>query len=454
LKQLGIDFECVGFSEIDKYAIKCFEQNHGGKNYGDIRNINPNELPDFDLFTGGFPCQAFSSAGKMKGETDPRGTLFYEIIRIAEVKKPKYMLLENVKGLTCGKFRNTFKKILSELNRIGYNVYWKVLNSKDFGIPQSRARVWFVCVRKDICCGIEMEKDKELDELHCSECGRIEHLNLMNFPKFKFPKPVKLNIFIKDILEENVDKKYYLSPLLQERFSKYLEDKETKIIRGRPIMPYEKGKRELHYKEYKEICPTLSENCASGDQKNMVYDKPMKKFTKDIYEINKENNLIRPSYVQFQNGHHSEAHRIYNPEGISQTLKPFGLKIYEKQEIIEDLKESGLELTKKGEKSLNRACGISNSSPRECGFKEDISPTLLGRDYKDPKIVNYGQLRRLTPKECFRLQGFLKDEINLDGLSDTQAYKLAGNGQDVNVVKKIFEELFALTTKNAEVKNG
>jgi DNA (cytosine-5)-methyltransferase 1 len=86
----------------------------------------------------------------MLGEADSRGTLFNEIIRIAEVKQPKYMLLENVKGLTCKKFKPTFNKILSELDRIGYNCYWKVLNSKDYGIPQSRARVWFVCFRKDI----------------------------------------------------------------------------------------------------------------------------------------------------------------------------------------------------------------------------------------------------------------------------------------------------------------
>ena len=151
MQKVNISHQCIGFSEIDKYAIQCFIQNHGDiKNFGDCRLINPNEIEDFDFLTAGFPCQSFSQAGKMKGELDTRGTLFYEIIRIAEVKKPKYMLLENVKGLTTKKFKDTFNKILSELDRIGYNVYWKVLNSKDFGIPQSRARVFFVCFRKDI----------------------------------------------------------------------------------------------------------------------------------------------------------------------------------------------------------------------------------------------------------------------------------------------------------------
>ncbi|MBE3128126.1 MAG: DNA (cytosine-5-)-methyltransferase, partial [Actinobacteria bacterium] len=213
LKQLGIPYELIGYSDIDKYANQCFKQNHCPEDVedklrlGDVRLINPNELPDFDLLTGGFPCQPFSVAGKRKGESDIRGTLFYEIIRIAEIKKPKYMLLENVKGLTNKTFKETFDKILSELDRIGYNVYWKVINTKDFGIPQSRARVWFVCFRKDIDKGI-----------------------------FQFPEQFPLTIFIKDILEEIVDSKYYLSEKLQERFSKYLEDKNKKLGNEEPAI--------------------------------------------------------------------------------------------------------------------------------------------------------------------------------------------------------------------------
>lgn len=149
LKKAGIEHEVVGFSEIDKYADKCWKQNHGDvKNWGDCTKINPEELPDFDLLTGGFPCQSFSIAGKGLGEQDTRGTLFHEIIRIAEAKKPKYMLLESVKGLTFKKHKDTFNKILSELDRVGYYVYWKVLNTKDYGVPQNRERVWFVCFHK------------------------------------------------------------------------------------------------------------------------------------------------------------------------------------------------------------------------------------------------------------------------------------------------------------------
>ena len=109
LKKANIHHEVVGFSEIDKHAIKIFKQNHGDiKNYGDITKINPNDLPDFDLLTGGFPCQSFSIAGKNLGVKDKRGILFFDIIRILKVKKPKYVLLENVKGLLQDEHKELF----------------------------------------------------------------------------------------------------------------------------------------------------------------------------------------------------------------------------------------------------------------------------------------------------------------------------------------------------------
>lgn len=143
LKKAGIKHEVIGFSEFDKFASEIFELNHPNvKALGDITMINTDDLPDFDLFTGGFPCQPFSSAGLGMGEMDIRGTLFYDVIRICEAKKPEHILLENVKGLTTKRHKETFEKILSELKRIGYDVTWKVLNTKDYGIPQNRERLW------------------------------------------------------------------------------------------------------------------------------------------------------------------------------------------------------------------------------------------------------------------------------------------------------------------------
>lgn len=334
LKQLGIKHELVGYSDIDKYANQCFQQNHGGKELGDVTKIDPEELDDFDLLTGGFPCQAFSSAGKQKGESDTRGTLFNEIIRIAEVKKPKYMLLENVKGLLAQKFKETFDKILSELDRIGYIIHWKVYNTKKYGIPQNRERVFFVCFHKDY----------------------------YNSGDWVEPKEEELKIFLKDILEEEVDENYFLSEV---------------AIKGMLKSNYNDRKPQT-----KNVCSTLK---VGGDKKCIqVFDKAMGKYIDEYYWINKENDPKRPSYIQKQNGNHSEAYRYYNANGIIQTVKPQQLKI-----IQNDLK-----------------------------------------------------FRKLTPKEYFRLQGFLNDEVNLEGLSNTQQYKLAGNGQSVNVVKKIFEGMF------------
>lgn len=136
LKMAGIEHEVVGFSEIDKFADQCWKQNHGNvKNWGDCTKIDPHELPDFDLLTGGFPCQAFSVAGKGQGVNDEkgRGLLFNDIIRIAEVKKPKYMLLENVKGLVSKTHKDFFEFTKSELRRLGYSFDVRVYKSSDYG---------------------------------------------------------------------------------------------------------------------------------------------------------------------------------------------------------------------------------------------------------------------------------------------------------------------------------
>ena len=138
-------FTPIGFSEIDKYASELLKNKFPGiKNYGDATKIIPKELPDFDLLIGGFPCQAFSIAGKRKGFEDTRGTLFYDIARILKVKRPEYILLENVKGLLSHDRGRTFGTIIATLSELGYVVQWMVLNSKFFGVPQNRERVFII----------------------------------------------------------------------------------------------------------------------------------------------------------------------------------------------------------------------------------------------------------------------------------------------------------------------
>jgi len=142
---VGNKGECIGFSEIDKYATQIYQKHFPThKNYGDITKINETELPDFDLLIGGFPCQSFSIAGKRGGFSDTRGTMFFEIARILKHKQPSLLLLENVKGLLSHDEGRTFATIISTLDELGYDLQWQVLNSKNFGVPQNRERVFIV----------------------------------------------------------------------------------------------------------------------------------------------------------------------------------------------------------------------------------------------------------------------------------------------------------------------
>ncbi len=138
-------WETIGFSEIDKYASMVEKYHYPEvKNYGNARELIPEQLPYFDILTAGFPCQSFSIAGKRGGLEDSRGTLFYEIARVVRVKRPEFLLLENVRGLLSDDRGRTFGLILSTFSELGYICEWQVLNSKDFGVPQNRERVFIV----------------------------------------------------------------------------------------------------------------------------------------------------------------------------------------------------------------------------------------------------------------------------------------------------------------------
>ena len=135
----------VGYSEIDKYATRVYERHFEGvPNYGDITKINAEALPDFDCLVGGFPCQAFSIAGKRKGFDDTRGTLFFDLARILRAKRPRLFVFENVKGLLSHDGGRTFSTIIATIDGLGYDCQWQVLNSKNFGVPQNRERIYIV----------------------------------------------------------------------------------------------------------------------------------------------------------------------------------------------------------------------------------------------------------------------------------------------------------------------
>lgn len=135
---------CVGYSEIDKYASAVYQKQFGGNNYGDITKINADEIPDFDCLVGGFPCQAFSIAGKRAGFNDTRGTLFFDLARILRAKQPRLFVFENVKGLLSHDNGNTFRTIIATIDELGYDAQWQVINSKNHGVPQNRERIIIV----------------------------------------------------------------------------------------------------------------------------------------------------------------------------------------------------------------------------------------------------------------------------------------------------------------------
>ena len=176
-----LNAECVFSSEWDKKAQETYRENFKEIPKGDIIQIKEFEIPKHDILCAGFPCQAFSISGKQKGFEDTRGTLFFEIVRIANYHKPKILFLENVKNLKKHDRGRTLKIILKTLDKIGYDVFYNILKASDFGVPQARERIYFVCFRKDL-----------------------------EIKNFNFPKQTYEKIYLKNILEENINEEFFI----------------------------------------------------------------------------------------------------------------------------------------------------------------------------------------------------------------------------------------------------
>lgn len=213
LQRLEIPYKLIGYCEIDKYASKAYSLLHNvpeSMNFGDITQLDETQLPDdIDLITYGFPCQDISLAGQQKGLLNDDGTktrsgLFFDALRIIEHTQPQIAIAENVKNLTSQKFSEQFDTVLSSLENVGYNNYWKVLNAKDYEVPQNRERVFIISIRKDIDTGV-----------------------------FEFPDPVPLKKCLKDLLEDSVDKKYYVSKERLEKIQISNFAQERKMIQDK-----------------------------------------------------------------------------------------------------------------------------------------------------------------------------------------------------------------------------
>lgn len=313
-KENGI--EIVFASEIDKHAREQYKLNHGLEPFGDITKIDAKDIPDHDILFAGFPCQSFSIAGSRKGFQDVRGTLFFEIERILGIKRPKYFLLENVKGLISHEGGNTLKTIENALYGLGYFLHIKVLNAKYFGVPQNRERIFIAGFR-----------------------------NKDNYNNFRFPNNQAVNTCVSDILEKEVDEKYFIQ-------------KENQI----------------------------------------------KKIKKDL---NKKFSIIDPDI-----GIAMTARQYANGRGNYLNPKKIGyIKTDSQSTRIYDCLFSGVTLCTNGG-GLGAKTGLYQVEDK---------------------------IRKLTPRECARMQGF-PESYKIE-CSDNQAYKQFGNSVAVPCVSAIIREI-------------
>lgn len=358
LKDLG--GECVLAAEIDTYAIETYKKNYGVDSNNNLRDLTKKEMPDYDILCAGFPCQTFSKAGSQQGFEEIRGTIFFDIVRILTETKPKFILLENVRNLVSHNNGNTWNTIRKTLTEIGYLVPENpfILSPLNFGIPQSRERVFIPCIRKDI--------------------SKVE--------KIELEVPIKQDTNIFSILEPTVEEKYNISNYEKYVIKVWEEFKQgitTKTL-GFPVW-YDSFKLD------KESIKDLPQWKQYFILKNI-----------ELYETNKNfingwekkfNNLqdLQPTHRKFEWQMGTEYTSIY--QGVIQ-FRPSGIRVK----------------------------------------KPDFFPALVAMVHI-PIIGKY--LRRLTPRECARLQSF-PDTFQLS-TNEKQAYKQLGNSLNVKVAKYVFE---------------
>ena len=365
----GYDFTLVNYCEIDKYASKAYSQIHEVSedlNLRDVTKVDTAKLPkDLDLITYGFPCTDISIAGRKKGFFNENGNptrsgLFYDALKIIRDLQPKYAIAENVKNLTGKKFKEEFKSVLDGLTDAGYNNYWQVLNAKDYGIPQNRERIFIISIRKDIDTGT-----------------------------FTFPKKQPLQLRLKDLLQQEVEEKYYIKKAVNTRIA------DNYIQYDNSGKGYNSQSERLYYQD--GLCPTIPTSNNNGDKTQIIL---MDKETviQHAADWTKNKQVDMNSYIN-----EIISKNIETPVGIDEQ----NVKV-RTDGLVGTIMTNG-----SSAKKNNRICCT---------------------DFR---------IRKLTPRECFRLMGFTDEEFDrIHNISNTQLYKQAGNSIVVNVLTAIFNELF------------
>lgn len=414
---------CVGFCEIDKFARKSYKAIHnteGEREYHDITAVSDEEWRELrgtvDVICGGFPCQAFSIAGKRKGFLDEtRGTLFFEIARAAEQIKPRTLFLENVKGLLSHDKGRTFRIILSTLDELGYNVEWQLLNSKNFGVPQNRERVFIIG-------HLRGSSGREVFPITGENTGAIKRV--VNGREIHGHSTY--DVFGTD----------GISPTLKTMQGGNLQPKI--VVVGNTS---ESNHRSGDVLDSNGICTTLLSRDYKGPKQIAV---KVKEATKKGYAIAEQGDSINFSVPN------SKTRRGRVGKGIAQTLdtqcnqavivqRSRGFNKGGEHEIAPTLSANSWH-----ENNLLKTGGVytNDSESYNSGVLPGLSRTLKAHNH-DAGVFDGIRVRRLTPRECWRLQGFpdwafdKAQEVN----SNSQLYKQAGNSVTVNVIAEIARRL-------------
>ena len=407
-RKLSIPVECVFSSEIDKNACSSYELNFGENPYCDIRGVE--SLPDFDFMLAGFPCQAFSYAGKRQGfEDKTRGTLFFEIERLLKKHKPKYFLLENVRGLTTHDKGRTFKTIVDALTDIGYGVDYLLLNSSNFDVPQNRVRIYIVGVlgKKP---HITLNSDLGAADTHKYKKVIGQTQEGLFGQRLRKPKTVE------DILEDNPDKKYVCSEDYMRRLEK-LVGKDFNSLHGYRLIDYRGGKS-LHSWEL-----GVKGDCTDA-------------------EIEFMNLLIS-----------NRRKKIFGTHQDGKSLTEEQIKTFYHAEDFDEVTSS---LIAKGylglyEEKYNPVCGNMSFEVFKFLDPDGISITLTASDSNRLGVVQNNVPRRITPREAARLQGY-PDTYKLLP-NDSAVYKQMGNGVSVPVIQAVVKDLLEHNSGNWIVLN-
>lgn len=412
---IGLNTTCVFTSEIKEHAIKTYKYNFPSSDIsGDITKIDAKEIPDFDYLLGGFPCQAFSFAGSRKGFGDTRGTLFFEVERILREKKPKGFILENVEGLVAhdkiklsDPIGRTLETILNKLNDLGYKVSWKLLNSSNFGVPQSRKRIYIIG-------------------------GREKEINLENFPV--------LTSKMSDILEQGCPTMAspFITKLLKHYKANDLYGKAIKDKRGggENIHSWDIGLKGTVSKEQKNLLELLlrerrkkkwSQNKGIKwmDGMPLTLEEISTFYGNDLFSKKSPRDLKMMLDDLVQKGYLSYEH----PKDLVSTTAFNGLKLMERSHITTI------------EKGYNIVSGKLSFEISKILDPNGLAPTLVATDMEKLAVVDGNGLRRLTIREGLRMFGF-PEEYKIS-LPLRQAYDLLGNSIVVPVVKDVAKRLLS-----------